>query len=171
MGAQWHTDTARRDNICSSRWQRRARKSMIRQCLLTTLLLLAGCQYIPISGGELTGTEMPVPQDWTNIASEKVIQLETNPAHPYSVKLWVAAMDASLYVHAGDNHTQWIENIEKNPDVRVQIGESIYPLRAAQVHDAEEFRRFSDIYEQKYGTRPRNENIAEVYVFRLGRRE
>jgi len=138
--------------------------------LATLLLLFAGCSYIPISGGALEGTEAAVPADWSQLASISVIQLETNPADPYSVKLWVVAMDASLYVHAGDNHTQWIKNIEQNPEVRVLIGESIYPLRAVRVQDAAEFKRFSDVYEKKYGMRPRNENIAEVYVFRLEHR-
>ena len=145
---------------------------MIRRFLLTTLLLLlAGCSYIPISGGELEGNVVSVPEDWSQLASISVIQLETNPADPYSVKLWVVAMNAFLYVHAGDNHTQWIENIEQNPDVRVLIEESIYPLRAMQVHDTAEFKRFSDVYEKKYGMRPRNENIAEIYVFRLEHRQ
>ena len=145
---------------------------MIRRFLLTTLLLLlAGCSYIPISGGELEGNVVSVPEDWSQLASISVIQLETNPADPYSVKLWVVAMNAFLYVHAGDNHTQWIENIEQNPDVRVLIEKSIYSLRAVQVRDMAEFKRFSDVYEKKYGMRPRNENIAEVYVFRLEHRQ
>ena len=145
---------------------------MTRRFLLATLLLLlAGCQYIPISGGKLEGQVAPVPSDWSVLEGISVIRLETNPDDPYSVKLWAAAIGASLYVHAGDNHTQWIENIEQNPDVRVLIADTIYPLRAVRVNDAAEFKRFSDVYEKKYGMRPRNENIAEIYVFRLDHRE
>ena len=145
---------------------------MKHQLLLTILsLLLTGCSYIPISGGELHGTVAPIPSDWSELARISVIQLETRPAAPYSVKLWAVAVGSSLYVHAGTNHTTWIENIEHNPDVRVLIGESIYKLRAFRVTDAAEFKRFSDVYEKKYGRRPRNENIVEIYVFRLDPRK
>ncbi len=47
-------------------------------------------------------------------------------------------------------------------------GERLFLLRASRVEGAEEFARFADVYEKKYGTRPRNENIDEIYLFRLG---
>jgi hypothetical protein len=139
----------------------------LQRALVCALVLLTGCSYIPIAGGELEGTVMPAPASWPQVAMTKVIELETNPAQPYSVKLWVIAMGSSLYVHAGANHTTWVENIEQNPHVRILIEESIYELEAARVTAADEFGRFSDSYEKKYGRRPRNENITEVYLFRL----
>ena len=137
----------------------------------TLLLLLAGCGYIPFSGGELEGNVVQVPADWSQLSRVDIIQLETNPAEPYSVKLWVVDLGASLYVHAGANRATWVENIEKNADVRLLSAESIYELRATRVQDAGEFAQFSDAYEAKYSTRPRNENVAEVYVFRLEARQ
>lgn len=143
----------------------------MRRALVCVLVLLASCSYIPIAGGELEGTVVPAPASWPQVAATKVIELETNPAKPYSVKLWVIAMGSSLYVHAGANHTTWVENIEQNPHVRILIGESIYELEAERVTPAGEFVRFSDSYEKKYGSRPRNENISEVYLFRLQARQ
>ena len=47
------------------------------------------------------------------------------------------------------------------------IEHKIYELRAEQVTDASVFAQFSDLYETKYGSRPRNDNIEEVYLYRL----
>jgi hypothetical protein len=35
------------------------------------------------------------------------------------------------------------------------------------VTDEAEFKAFADAWEQKYDMRPRNENVTEVFVFRL----
>ena len=40
-------------------------------------------------------------------------------------------------------------------------------LLARRVETQDEFDRFSDAYEEKYSTRPRNENVNEAYLFRL----
>jgi len=50
------------------------------------------------------------------------------------------------------------------------VNDSIYELAAARVADQAEFDRFSDAYERKYGRRPRNGNVTEAYLFRLGPR-
>jgi hypothetical protein len=47
------------------------------------------------------------------------------------------------------------------------VNESIYELSSSRVMDPAEFDRFSDAYEKKYGRRPRNESVAEAYLFRL----
>lgn len=98
------------------------------------------------------------------------MQLETRPADPYSVNVWVIALDENIYVHAGDNRSKWVENMEADPSVRLRIDDSIYELLAARVEEQEEFDRFSDAYEQKCGRRPGNEDVAEAYLFRLSAR-
>ena len=60
--------------------------------------------------------------------------------------------------------------MEEDPNVRLRVNESIYELAASRVNSQEEFDRFSDAYEQKYGRRPRNESVVEAYLFRLGAR-
>lgn len=130
-------------------------------------LIISGCGYIPFSGGKLDGTPSPNPADWTEVAAADVIELETNPTDPYSVKLWIVGMGPRLYVHAGANRTTWVEHIEVEPKVRVLIEGKLYDLRAIQVHDQAEFAAFAAAYESKYGNRPRNENIAEIYLYRL----
>ena len=98
------------------------------------------------------------------------VQFETNPVEPYSVNIWVIAMDPYLYVHAGANRAQWVENMEADARVRLQVEDSIYELKAARVAGQDEFDRFSDAYEKKYGRRPRNESVEEAYLFRLAAR-
>ena len=143
--------------------------------LLVTLVLAAfaaGCNgpFVLLPGGVLEGSTVPIPDSWSFTDGVDTVQLETRPGDPYSVNVWVIALGENLYVHAGDNRSTWVENMETDPSVRLRIDASIYELLAARVEDQEEFDRFSDAYERKYGRRPRNENIAEVYLFRLSAR-
>ncbi len=135
---------------------------------LCALILVAACRPVLIfPGGELDGTLSQAPQDWSHTSAIKTIQLETRRKDPYSVNIWVIAMGPDLYVHAGANRTTWVEHMEADPNVRIRIEEKLYELGASRVEDEIEFARFSDAYEDKYDSRPRNENVAEAYLFRL----
>ena len=136
--------------------------------LLVALLLTGGCGYIP--SGALEGNPAPLPADWSAVASQDVIRFETRPSEPYSVELWVIGVGNALYVHAGDNRANWVEHIEADANVRLQAEDSVYELRAERVIDAAEFKAFADVYEEKYGWRPRNESVTEAYLFRLSPR-
>ncbi len=143
--------------------------------LLVALVLaasVAGCNgpFVILPGGALEGSTAATPDSWSFTDEVDTVQLETRPADPYSVNIWVIALGDNLYVHAGDNRSRWVENMETDPSVRLRVDDSIYELLAARVEDQEEFDRFSDAYEQKYGRRPRNENVAEAYLFRLSER-
>ena len=143
--------------------------------LLVALVLaasVAGCggPFVLLPGGALEGSTAAIPDSWSFTDEVDTVQLETRPADPYSVNIWVIALGETLYVHAGDNRTTWVENMETDPNVRLRIDVSIYELLAARVEDQEEFDRFSDAYEQKYERRPGNENVAEAYLFRLSAR-
>jgi hypothetical protein len=135
---------------------------------LASLLLAAGCgPLLVIPGGPLDGTPAAAPADWSFIDEIDTVQLETRPEDPYSVNIWAVGMGPFLYLHAGTNRANWVEHIEANADVRIRVGDALYELRASRVEDADEFARFSDAYEAKYGRRPGNENVAEVYLLRL----
>jgi hypothetical protein len=86
------------------------------------------------------------------------------------VNIWVIALDEHLYVHAGTNRSTWVENLETDPNVRMQIEGSVYELVAARVESQALFDRFSDAYEEKYGRRPGNESVGEAYLYELGAR-
>jgi hypothetical protein len=138
--------------------------------LLTAPITGCGGPFVLLPGGALEGSTAAIPDSWAFTDAVKTVQLETRPADPYSVNIWVIAIGENLYVHAGASRSNWVENMEADPNVRLRVDDSIYELVASRVDGQEEFDRFSEAYEEKYGRRPRNENIAEVYLFRLGAR-
>ena len=133
---------------------------------------LTGCggPFVLLPGGALEGTKVPTPDSWAFTDAVDTVQFETLPADPYSVNIWVIALDENLYVHAGASRSTWVENMEADPNVRLRVDDSIYELAASRVESQQEFDRFSDAYEKKYDRRPRNENVEEGYLFRLGAR-
>jgi hypothetical protein len=152
-----------------------ATRSAFWLALTLTLALaapLAGCSgpFLLLPGGALAGATAPAPDEWTFTDAVKTVQLETRPADPYSVNIWATAAGGQLYVHAGASRSAWVEHIEADPAVRLRVDGSIYELAAARVTGQEEFDRFGDAYERKYGRRPRNENAGEAYLFRLAAR-
>ena len=86
------------------------------------------------------------------------------------MNIWAVGVDADLYLHAGANRTTWVEHLDTDPRIRARIDDKIYELASTRVTDAEEFASFADAYELKYGVRPRNENVAEIYLLRLAAR-
>ena len=130
---------------------------------------VAGCEgpFVLLPGRALEGSAAATPDDWSFTDEVDTVQLETRSNEPYSVNIWVIAIGEHLYVHAGDNRSTWVENMEADPNVRLRVGATIYELVASRVDAQEEFDRFSAAYEQKYGRRPGNENVAEAYLFRL----
>ncbi len=141
-------------------------------CALALTASIAACSgpCLLLSGGTLAGRGVAVPASWSFTEAVDTVQLETRPGDPYSVNIWVVALAEHLYVHAGANRSTWVENLEADPNVRLRIDDSIYELAATRVDSQQEFDRFSAAYEQKYGTRPRNESVREAYLFRLGAR-
>ena len=117
--------------------------------LIAMLALGCGGPFVLLPGGELEGEVVAVPDSWVFTDDIDTIQLETNPAEPYSVNIWVVALGDGLYVHAGANRAEWIEHMEADPAVRLRADESIYELSAARVEAQDEFDRFSDAYESE----------------------
>ena len=139
-----------------------------RRIAMSVLLFVVGCgPLLVIPGGRLDGVPAPAPNDWALIDEVDTVQLETRPEEPYSVNIWAVGMGPHLYVHAGANRSSWVEHMEANPEVRIRAEDDLYELRASRVEDQDEFNRFSDAYEQKYGSRPRKEKVTEAYLFRL----
>ena len=134
--------------------------------VLLSLALACGPTLL-LPGGELSGTPSTPPSDWSSTDEVSTIQLETRPDDPYSVNIWAVGIEDKLYVHAGANRAAWVENMESDPDVRVRIEETIFDLRASRVEDQSEFDAFANAYDAKYGVRPRNEDVNEVYLFSL----
>jgi hypothetical protein len=139
---------------------------------LVLLLALAGCAepFIVMSGGALSGTVVDPPPDWTEVGAVDVVQLEVQPADPYSVNIWSVARGADIYVATGDDDTNWTVMIEEDPDVRLRIGTQIYELEARRVGDSREKRAVAAEYVSKYDLDAEDNWVLDGQVFRLDRR-
>ena len=147
-------------------------RSIFKTSLKGYLLLgLMACgDQLPLSSGALTGASVATPTSWVGVASDDVIQLETQGEGPYSVNLWTVLVGDDLHVFAGDNYANWVEHIEANAFVRLQSENLVYDLKAERVTDPGHFEQFAQAWEAKYGNRPRNESVQETYLFRLTER-
>lgn len=134
--------------------------------VLSSFVIACGPTLV-FPGGELHGTPATTPDDWSFTEEISTIQIETRPGDPYSVNIWAVGIDERLYIHAGANRATWVEHLEVDPAVRARIEDRIYGLEAVRVESQAEFDVFADAYDAKYGVRPRNENVDEVYLFAL----
>ena len=135
------------------------------------LSVTTACSYIPFSGGALTGTPTTPLDDWRTVGEVAIIQLETRPSDPYSVKLWIVAEETHLYVFAGDNHSQWAQNLDAEPDARLQIEDKVYDLTARPITDQQEFQLFAGAWLEKYGSDHTETKVDDVYLYRLAPRQ
>ena len=139
--------------------------------LIATLGLSMACEPLSmLPGGVLSGEVQPAPDDWSTTADAEVIQLETRLADPYSINIWGAGLGPDLYVATGGGGTTWTEFIDRDPRVRVRIGEVIYELTAVRVDDAREKSLVAAAYVAKYALDPGDNWVDEGMVIRLDRR-
>lgn len=139
---------------------------------LAALLSLAGCEepFIVFAGGELSGDVASPPENWSAFAEMDTVQLETQPADPYSINIWIAAVEDDLYVATGDDGTNWTQHIEADPSVRVRAGSTIYELEARLVNSAGEQARVSKAYVDKYDLDESDNWVMQGMIFRLDQR-
>jgi hypothetical protein len=141
--------------------------------LLVFAVLLAGCNGpLPfLSAGALDGTVTPPPARWADWGEDYgVVQLETNPADPYSVNIAYTTVGNGLYANAGDTRTKWVEHMERDPRVRLRRGDAIYELRAERVTDEREIDAFAEAWTSQgfYHRDPRK--LDALWLYRLERR-
>lgn len=136
------------------------------------MLAAAGCEpTFVFAGGELAGTERPMPSDWGFTEDFGTVQIETRPNDPYSVNVWGVSVNGSFYVAASDaGDATWADAIEAEPRVRLRVGDDIYPLFAQRTEDPQELTRVIGAYIDKYGGEPDRSFIRHAWVFRLGPR-
>lgn len=131
-------------------YQFRSRSLPAALLIAMTVTALAGCEPKDrrpgtwLSGEEVT-TEVA---DWSFVNDHQEIFIETHPWYgiPFSVTTVIASADNEVYVPSiydapaefpGSKY--WNSVIEKNPEVRVKIGDEIYPMRAEPAADEAEF--------------------------------
>jgi hypothetical protein len=91
----------------------------------------------------------PVP--WNTLADVDTIQIvSTNPdGTPRETTIWLVVLDGQGYVRSSATH--WLANVERDPDVMVEVEGRSYPLRAAKVTDSETYQQVTQAFRTKYG--------------------
>jgi len=109
---------------------------------LLGLALLGAGPCGPFPGGRLSGSEVALPGDWSFVGSGSACAVEVRPAEPHSVRATCFANEGTLYVGAlFAPRKRWPTFVAADADVRVQIGDDVYPLRAVRIEDAAERAR------------------------------
>jgi len=96
--------------------------------------------------------QQPV-SDWSFASDVKEIFIETATPYliPHSVTIWCATLDGQLYVGAWAADTKrWVANVARDPNVRLEIGDTIYAQKLERVTDAETIARLDREYARKY---------------------
>ena len=111
-----------------------------------SLVLLSGCDgpFWQFPGGALAGTEQPLAG--ANIPAEGgVLQLETDPADPYSVNVGFRTINGSMYIDPAPERG-WYQRIKADPAVRLRLEDdaNVYLATAAVVTDAEILSQYED---------------------------
>ena len=138
--------------------------------LLLFLSFATGCNGpLPfLGGGALSGDVVAVPESWGEwTESVSVIQLETNPAVPYSVNIAYTVVGEHLYVYAGDTKTRWVEDMEADPRVRFRRDGLIYVLRAERVSGEAERVAFAKVWAARGSFSRDPQTLEEVWLYRL----
>ncbi len=112
-----------------------------------TLLISCGgpVEFIPgafaLPGGELSGNE-GAASSWDEAAAgHSVMDLETRPTDPYSVRIGFVLRDGNLYIDPAEGR-RWYPHLETNPSVRVRFEDTVYRARAIEVTDPGELTGF-----------------------------
>ena len=112
-----------------------------------------------------------MPPDWSFTEDYGTVQIETRPTDPYSVNVWGVGVNRSFYVAASDaSDAAWARAIEAEPQVRLRVGEDIYPLLAQRIEYPQELAVVTDAYIDKYGGERERSFIRHAWVFRLDSR-
>ena len=110
--------------------------------ILALCLVLFGCQnpFLVFPGKSLSGEERIV-ESFAFAADYPLLQLETRLEQPYSVLLRTTVIDGELYVDAAPAR-RWGKYLAESSQVRIKLGEAVYPAMAEVVTDPDITDRF-----------------------------
>lgn len=106
------------------------------------IILLSGCEtaFLTFPGHTLKGQETSTSS--FAFANEfNLLQLEVRPSDPYSVWLRVIVKNQHLYIDAANNR-RWHRYLMDNPNVRIKLGDYIYPATMTIVTDQDLLKEF-----------------------------
>ena len=90
--------------------------------------------------------------DWNSVADvEEVLVLTTNEdGTPRETTIWLAVVDGQGYIRTS-GWTKWGDNVERNPDIALRIGDTEHRLRASFVEDEALREGIVAAFREKYG--------------------
>lgn len=108
-----------------------------RATLVLVLTTMLACQspVLIFSGGALEGPASET-DSFAFAGQFALLQLEVRPGDAYSIILRVLMRDDQLYIDAAKRR-RWHRYLQENNQVRVKLGESVYPATAVLVDDPE----------------------------------
>lgn len=123
-------------------------------------------------GMRLSGELAPTPSDWsfTNDHPEIAIEVQTPYFLPHSVSVVCTELDGNLYVGARNpDNKRWPGWVDRNPAVRIGIGDRIYEVELAPIKDPALRARVREANDAKYGTQHRNPSTPPEEAPRIRR--
>ncbi len=109
-------------------------------------IVWAACLVIPLA---LAAPALAV--HWEDMAGVDTVTITTTNADgtPRETTIWLLVVDRTPYVRTGS--TRWGANVERNPDVKLRVGERDFYLRATSVTDPSLLAEIRTGFRNKYG--------------------
>lgn len=104
-------------------------------------------------GFHLSGEAAPVPADWSFSDQHRQIAVEVRTPYliRHSVTIWCASLEGRLYLAARAPETKnWPGWVDRDPRVRLGIGERVYDVRLVPLDDPDEIAKIRRAYAAKY---------------------
>lgn len=88
----------------------------------------------PIAGKRLSGDEKPFPSDWSFSTAHPYCAFESRPTAPHSVTVICFVVNGKMIVPSlGAPDKDWPFYVLEDPNVRLKVGDDVYPARAARI--------------------------------------
>jgi hypothetical protein len=130
---------------------------------LAVSLAAAACAAAPLPAATK-------PVDWPGVAAERVPVIVTTDEDggERATKIWLVVVDGEGLIRTGN--TRWFRNIERDPNVELEIGRVRQPLRAVLVEDDALRARANAAFRDKYGFQDRMVHpfgATDAHILRL----
>jgi hypothetical protein len=92
--------------------------------------------------------------DWSFTDAHREFAIETRSPWllPHSVTIIGAAKNGRFFIGARDpDGKRWVSNVDRDPDVRIEIGGRVYEQRLVPLTDPEDVKAAQQAYVAKYG--------------------
>jgi hypothetical protein len=110
------------------------------------------------AGSAATTSEL----DWARVSDVGVVEILTNDEDGdlRETKVWFVLIDGTAYLRT--NKSRWLENIRRDPGIRIRIDGAEYVQLARDVSSPEMIERVDEASRAKYGWQE-----AFIHVFRM----